>query len=84
MRLTLLSKPACTLCDAMRQMVMRVREGYDLDVEEHDVTEDETLAHLELAVPQLMIGEQVLFRFTVSEMALCRVLDERGCPRRHA
>ncbi len=83
MKLTLLTKPSCSLCDAMREVVARVGEDYDLEVAERDVMADDGLVHLEYAVPLLMADGLPLFRFRVSEAALGRVLEERGCPRRH-
>ncbi len=84
MRATLFTKPACLLCDQMRQVVSDAAKRYDLDVEELDVTADPEIAHLEMSVPLLSIGGIPQFRFTVSAQALRRVLEERGCPRRQA
>ena len=84
MRATLLSKPGCQLCDQMRQVVGEVAKRYDLDVQEHDVTQDPEMIHLEMSVPLFVIDQVPQFRFTVSRQALIRILEERGCPKRQA
>jgi len=80
MRALLYVKPGCHLCDEMREVLMAGRKGFELDVEEKDVTADPALAHMEMSVPLLLLDGRPTFRFRVTPWALRRVLRERGCP----
>ncbi len=82
MKAVLLTKPGCTPCEAMRQVLLEAEGEFCLDVEERDVTADPELAQFEMSVPLLLLGEQPTFRFFVTREALTRVLEEKGCPRR--
>lgn|GEM_PF-6061383 len=82
MRALFFTKPGCTPCEAMRQVLLEAEGEFCLDVEERDVTAHPELAQFEMSVPLLFLGEQPTFRFFVTREALDTVLVEKGCPRR--
>lgn len=80
MRAVLYRKPGCHLCETMHTVLEEVRKGFELEVEEKDVTADPDLVHLEASVPLLTLDGRPTFRFRMTAEALERVLAERGCP----
>jgi glutaredoxin len=69
----LYTRPDCCLCDAAREVLMRVgtRHPTAFALEERDIEADETLlrAYLE-RIPVIAIDGQEVFELTVEEQAL--------------
>jgi glutaredoxin len=78
-RLTLLSKPGCHLCDDARQVVLEVAGERGLAVEERNILDDEALlAQYAEEIPVLLIDDRVHTIWRVDPARLRRALDERG------
>lgn len=78
MRLTLLSKPGCHLCDDARQIVLEVAGERGLTVEERNILDDEALlAEYAEEIPVLLIDDRVHQIWRVDPERFRRALDER-------
>lgn len=78
-RLTLLSKPDCHLCHAMREVVESVIPAFGLSLEEKDVRDDpETDRLYRLDIPVLLLGEREVARHSVTAADLRIRLVELG------
>lgn len=76
MRVTLIGKPGCHLCDVARQVVEVVCAQTDEDFEELDITEDPFLAsEYADAVPVVLVDGREVGRFRVSPDAIRRALS---------
>lgn len=77
--LTLLGKPDCGLCDAMRQVVEGVLPGFGLSVVERDVRDDPELERRYVfEIPVLLLGEREIARHRVSAEELRARLARLG------
>ncbi|GMA90412.1 glutaredoxin family protein [Homoserinibacter gongjuensis] len=77
-RLTLLSKPGCHLCDDARQIVLEVAGERGLTVEERNILDDEALlAEYAEEIPVLLIDDRVHQIWRVDPERFRRALDER-------
>jgi glutaredoxin len=77
-RLTLLSKPGCHLCDDARQVVLEVAGERGLAVEERNILDDEALlAEYAEEIPVLLIDDRVHQIWRVDPERSRRALDER-------
>lgn len=71
MRVDLYSKPACSLCDAMKATVERVRERVPFELVEHDIRLSPTqLAELRFDIPVLFVDGDRAFHHRVDEAEL--------------
>jgi glutaredoxin len=78
-QLTLLSKPDCHLCHAMREVVASVVPAFGLSLEEKDVRDDpETDRLYRLDIPVLLLGDREVARHHVTAADLRRRLGELG------
>jgi glutaredoxin len=78
-RLTLLSKPGCHLCDDARQVVLEVAGERGLAVEERNILDDEALlAEYAEEIPVLLIDDRVHQIWRVDPERFRRALDERA------
>lgn len=77
MRVAILSKPGCHLCDDMKTLVRRVIAGREeLSLEEIDISGDPALNALyELEIPVLMIDGRKAAKYRITEAELQRKLD---------
>jgi glutaredoxin len=75
---TLYTKPGCCLCGEMRALVWRLSARWRIEVEEVDVSRrDDLLARYGPDLPVLAI-EDAYFRHWATEVAVERVLQEKG------
>ena len=73
---TILGKPDCHLCHAMREVATRVLERYGASLVFKDVRDDpETERLYRLDIPVLLLGTQEIARHRVSESELVRRLE---------
>ena len=75
-RVTLYGKPGCHLCDDAREVVARLREQREFELEEVDVSADPRL-HREYGerIPVLEVDGEELFELFVDAEGLRRRLD---------
>lgn len=75
----LYTKEGCCLCDRAKQVLLRLREEFDLQIEEVDITRDEGLTrqygHL---VPVVILDGEHRFASKVTEYHLRRALAPSG------
>ena len=77
--LTLLGKPDCHLCHAMRAVVDAVLPEFGASLVERDVRDDpETDRLYALEIPVLLLGDREVARHHVSQSDLRRRLVELG------
>lgn len=78
-RLTLLTRPGCHLCDDMKALVQRAGERHGVMLEEVDVSSHDELARqFGTQIPVLMHGDRVVARTRTTEddlLALLRSMD---------
>ena len=76
MRLTLYSKPGCHLCDEARDKIDRLRaRGYDLEVQEQDITADAALfARYRYTIPVVTLPDGRSLEAPISEFKLEQLL----------
>jgi hypothetical protein len=78
-RLTLLGKPDCHLCHAMRDVALAVIPEFGASLVEKDVRDDpETERLYRLDIPVLLLGEREVARHAVTAADLRRRLIEVG------
>jgi hypothetical protein len=80
MRVDLYSKPACSLCDAMRTTLERVRARVPFELYEHDIRlSPEQFAALRYDIPVLYVDGDRAFHHRVDEAELeARLLTAQG------
>jgi glutaredoxin len=68
---TLYTSPGCHLCEEAREALLRVQEDQDFELQEQDITSEETLhrAYLE-RVPVVALNGEELFDYVVQEEVL--------------
>jgi glutaredoxin len=72
-RVTLYSKPDCSLCDEAREVIERVRDRYGFELEEVDITGDAALtARYGEQVPVVHVDGRQAFELRVDEAELSR------------
>jgi glutaredoxin len=74
-KVILYSKPDCHLCDEMKQVLEKARQGIEVTVEEVDISSDRQL--LETygeEIPVLFVDGRKAFKYQVSEKDLRRRL----------
>jgi len=77
-RLTLLSKPGCHLCDDAREVVLAVAAERGLALEERNILDDEALlAEYAEEIPVLLIDDRVHQIWRIDPERLRGALDER-------
>ena len=77
MRVDLYSKPACSLCDAMKSTLERVRERVPFVLIEHDIRlSPEQFATLRFDIPVLFVNGDRAFHHRVEEGELEALLRE--------
>jgi hypothetical protein len=78
-RLTLLGKPGCHLCDDARQIVLEVAGERGLVLEERNILDDERLlAEYAEEIPVLLIDDKVHQIWRIDPARLRRALDEKA------
>lgn len=76
MRVTLIGKPGCHLCDVARQVVELACAAADEDFAELDITQDPFLAsEYADAVPVVLVDGREVGRYRVSPDAIRRALS---------
>lgn len=81
-RLVLLGKPACHLCEEMREVVEEVLPGWHAVLEERDIREDPELSRRwAYEIPVLFLGEVEVARHRLSGGQLEDALRRAGVPR---
>ena len=74
-KVTLYSKPDCTLCDDARDMLERVREHTPFELEEIDINgETRLLARYAERIPVVAVDGRDVFDYIVDEAELARAL----------
>lgn len=75
MRVSLIGKPGCHLCDVARQVVELACAAADEDFEELDITEDPFLAsEYADAVPVVLVDGREVGRYRISPNAIAAAL----------
>ncbi|HUG06225.1 MAG TPA: glutaredoxin family protein [Candidatus Limnocylindria bacterium] len=78
-RVRLMERPECGLCDEALGSLRRLSRRTPLDIERVDVTRDPAyLARYVVRVPVLVVGEAELDVAGIDEAAIGRWLDEVG------
>lgn len=78
-RLTLLTRHGCHLCDAMRAVVEQVARTHPLTLDEIDIATDRGLERrFGTAIPVLMHGERIVARSRTTRRELLAMLRETG------
>lgn len=78
MKLTLLSKPGCHLCDEMKTVVAKVAGRFAVDVEEVDISADpDLMRQYGEQIPVLMWEGKKIAKYRISETELARRLAGR-------
>jgi glutaredoxin len=77
MWLTLYSKPGCHLCDEAKEKIRRLRErGYDLEVQERDITTDTALfERYRYTIPVVELADGRSLEAPISEYKLEQLLN---------
>ena len=79
MRIRLMSRPDCGLCDEALGALRRLSRRTPLDIERVDVTRDAALLERYVVrVPVLVVGEAELDVAGIDDAAIRRWLDEVG------
>lgn len=74
-RLTIYSGPGCSLCDKAKHLVERVAQDLPLEIEEVDITRDETLyERFRYAIPVIAIDGRPVMAGKVTELWLRKAL----------
>ncbi|MDX2167331.1 MAG: glutaredoxin family protein [Deltaproteobacteria bacterium] len=83
MRLTLITRHDCHLCEEMVAVIEAVRARHELELEVLDVDADpDLLARYSDQVPVLLVNGRKAFKYRVSESALSRRLHLEAWRRR--
>ncbi|HEV8656977.1 MAG TPA: glutaredoxin family protein [Candidatus Limnocylindria bacterium] len=78
-RVRLMERPECGLCDEALGALRRLSRGTRLDIERVDVTRDPSLLERYVVrVPVLVVGDAELDVAGIDEAAIGRWLDEVG------
>jgi glutaredoxin len=78
-RLTLYTKPDCSLCDAAAAALARVRERVAFDLEVVDISPDPELrAGYGERIPVVLVDGELVFEYEVDEQALEHRLSATG------
>jgi glutaredoxin len=81
-RLTLYTKPDCSLCDEAAEALERVRGRAPFDLEVVDVSADPELReHYGERIPVVLVGDELAFEYIVDEAALEQRLSTAGASR---
>ena len=77
MKLTILSKPGCHLCDEMKTVVAKVAGRFGVDVEEVDISADpDLMQQYGEQIPVLMWEGKKIAKYRISEADLIRRIDK--------
>ena len=80
-RLTLYTRPDCSLCDTMRAILLEVRAERPFRLETIDISTDPELStRFGLEIPLLYINGQRAFTYELSAAELRRRLDQEHSP----
>lgn len=80
-RLTLYTRPDCSLCDAMRTTLLEVQAETPFRLETIDISADPELsARFGLEIPLLYINGRRAFMYELSAAELRRRLDQEHTP----
>lgn len=83
-RVTVLSAPACELCDRAKAVLARLGEVYELDIEEVPMQTERgrqlMLEHRVAFPPGVLLDGKLFSGGRLSERRLCRELQRRGAP----
>jgi glutaredoxin len=78
-KVTLYSRPACCLCDEVKQQLEQLRRRADFEVEEINIDEDEVLRRLyNDEVPVVMINGRKAFKYRLDPEEFLEKLRARG------
>lgn len=84
LRVTVLSAPACELCEHAKAVLARLGEDYDLDVEELSTQTEQgrrlMLEHRVAFPPGVLLDGEPFSYGRLSERKLRRELERRGAP----
>jgi glutaredoxin len=77
-KVTLYSRPACCLCDEVKQQLEKLRRRADFDLEEINIDEDEALRRLyNEEVPVVMINGSKAFKYRLDPQEFLEKLRAR-------
>ena len=75
MKLTLLTRKGCHLCDDMKTLIITLENHKGLEFEEIDISGNIKLLQLwDTEIPVLLLGEKIIARHRISKDALEKVL----------
>ena len=76
-RATLYAKPGCHLCDDVRAILDDIKDSHPLEIEEIDITGDETLfERYRYEIPVLLVDGKEVGRGRISEQDVLRALEK--------
>ena len=74
---TLYSKPACSLCEAAREALLRVQKMQPFELDVINIEDNPMLfAEYSEQIPVVLLNGQFLFEYTVDEARLRQLLTE--------
>ena len=75
MKLTLLTRKGCHLCDDMKTLIIKLENYEGLEFKEIDISGNIKLLQLwDTEIPVLLLGEKIIARHSTSKDALEKVL----------
>jgi len=79
LKVTVYSRPACCLCDEIKQQLAQLRRRVDFELEEINIDEDEVLRRLyNDEVPVVMIDGRKAFKYRLDPEEFLRKLAARA------
>jgi hypothetical protein len=77
--LRLYSRPGCHLCEEMKAVIGTVTEGYEVAIEEVDISRDPALeAEFGSEIPVLFVNDRKAFKYRLTAAALRRRLQREA------
>ncbi len=76
MKITILSKPDCHLCDEAKQTIERVTKRLPIEIEVINIEKDpELFNQYRYDIPVIFLEERKIFKHRVDEQKLKKILD---------
>jgi len=75
MKIRILSKPNCHLCDEAKEIIERVTRGLPIEIEVIDIQKDPQLFdQYRYDIPVIFLGDRKIFKHRVDEEKLKKIL----------
>lgn len=73
----LISKQDCLLCDKAKAVLLKVQKLHSFELKEIKIKEgDEYFERYKEQIPVMLINDEIIFRYKVSELALINKLKQ--------